>query len=666
MIRLHLLGALELAASDGRDLHPLVAQPKRLAVLAYLAARPAGEFVRRDTLLGVFWPELDQGAARRSLRQTLHVIRTHLGNDALNTRGDDDVAMNPGAVACDVPEFLAAVAEGRLDDASEAYRGDLLAGFFLGGGPPPFEEWLETERERLRALAGKSVWSLADAAERAGDRSGAAGWARRAAALTADDELVLRRLIQLLLRVGDRAGALHAYDAFARRLARDFGEEPAAQTRALVAGLGGIVTPAPAPLRDVPAQRRRPRWFAPVAAGVALLVLVAAARTLLGRHAEPPVLAVGEVMSGDSTAPGLAVRTLPELLATDLAQVSGLRVISQPRLEEVAAQLRPAGQPAIAAARAAGADELLEGELYRRGADSLRLDLRQVDARTGVVRSALTLRGRDAFALADSAAAWFAGRYSLAPPPVGLAQVTSASLVAHGLYDEGIRTYYGSGDTRAAAHLFTAALEQDSTFAMAAYYLARTLEVSDPAASAAAFGRAARLAAHASEREALLIRVQWAIVRNEPGVATLADSLASRYPREPDGRYAQGLARDWLGDDSVAGAAFRAVIAMDSLSLVSHTGRCIACDAWVRLVWEEVAADSLPAAERDAARLHRAQPHSALAWDTWAGLLEREGRLAEALAARDTNSRLSSGPGASVVDHAYFLIRGGDYAADDR
>src|SRR5258708_7181116 len=175
MIRLHLLGALELAASDGRDLHPLVAQPKRLAVLAHLAARPAGEFVRRDTLLGVFWPELDQGAARRSLRQTLHVIRTHLGNDALNTRGDDDVALNPGAVACDVPEFLAAVAEGRLDDASEAYRGDLLAGFFLGGGPPPFEEWLESERERLRGLAAQSVWALPDAAHRARGRSGAAG-----------------------------------------------------------------------------------------------------------------------------------------------------------------------------------------------------------------------------------------------------------------------------------------------------------------------------------------------------------------------------------------------------------------------------------------------------------------------------------------------------------
>src|SRR5690242_18710589 len=278
MIRLHLLGALELAASDGRDLHPLVAQPKRLAVLAYLAARPAGEFVRRDTLLGVFWPELDQGAARRSLRQALHVIRTHLGTEALSTRGDDDVAVNPAAVVCDVPEFLAAVSESRLDEASDAYRGDLLAGFFLSGGPPAFDQWLETERERLRTLAARSVWSLADAAEQAGDRSAAANWARRAAALTADDELVLRRLIQLLLRVGDRAGALHAYDAFARRLARDFGEQPAAQTRALVAGLGGIPAAPPAPLADVPPPRRRASWLAPAGALAAVVVFAAAAR----------------------------------------------------------------------------------------------------------------------------------------------------------------------------------------------------------------------------------------------------------------------------------------------------------------------------------------------------------------------------------------------------
>ncbi|HEX9393643.1 MAG TPA: BTAD domain-containing putative transcriptional regulator [Gemmatimonadales bacterium] len=660
MIRLHLLGALELAASDGRDLHPLVAQPKRLAVLAYLAARPASEFVRRDTLLGVFWPELDQGAARRSLRQTLHVIRTHLGNDALNTRGDDEVAVNPGAVACDVPEFLALVAEGRLDDASEAYRGDLLAGFFLGGGSAPFEQWLETERERLRGLAAKGVWSLADAAERAGDRSGAAGWARRAAALTADDELVLRRLIQLLLRVGDRAGGLHAYDAFARRLARDFGEEPAVQTRALIAGLGGIVTPAPAPLGDVPTPRPRPRWLAPAAAGVALLVLVAAARTLLGRHAEPPVLAVGEVMSGDSTAPGLAVRTLPELLATDLAQVGGLRVISQPRLEEVAAQLRPAGQPAIAAARAAGADELLEGELYRRGADSLRLDLRQVDARTGMVRHALTLRGADVFALADSAAAWFAGRYGLAPPKVALARATSASLVAHGLYDEGLRAYYRAVDYRAAERLFQAALEQDTTFAMAAYYVGRSLDAQEQNASPA-FQRAARLAAHAPAREALFVRVWWPAAQNDPRWPALAESLAARYPEEPAARYAVGIARLMAANYAGAIAPLRDAVRMDSLSLTGPTAaRCIACDAYAELVNAYVDMDSLPAADSVSRDWVQRQPRSPAAWAIRATVRNHLGRTAEAIFAQRIAGRLSGGRSLDLITQVFDAVSRND------
>ena len=663
MIRLHLLGALELTASDGRDLHPLLAQPKRLAVLAYLAARPVGEFVRRDTLLGVFWPEIDQGAARRSLRQALHVIRTHLGNDALNTRGDDDVAVNPVAVACDVPEFLAAVTEGRLDEASDVYRGDLLAGFFLNGGPPAFDQWLETERERLRALAARSVWSLADAAEHAGDRSAAANWARRAAALSAGDELVVRRLIQLLLRVGDRAGALHAYDAFARRLARDFGEQPAAQTRGLVAGLGGIPTAPPAPLADVPTPRSRRRWLAPAGAVAALLVLAAAARTLLGRRAEPPVLAVGEVTSGDSSVSGLAVRTLPELLATDLAQVGGLRVISHPRLEEVAAQLRPMGQPAIAVARAAGADELLEGEVYRRRGDSLRLDLRQVDARTGVVRSALTLRGRDAFALADSAAAWFAGRYGLAPPTLGLAQATSASLVAHGLYDEGLRAYYRDADYRAAERLFQAALEQDTTFAMAAYYIGRSLEVQEKSSSAA-FQRAARLAEHAPAREALFIRVWWPAAQNDPGWPALAESLAARYPEEPAARYAVGLARSMAASYPGAVAPLREAVRMDSLSLTTPAAvRCVACDAYAQLVQAYINLDSLPAADSVSAEWVRRQPQSSLAWDVRGLVLLHLERTTEALSAERIAGRLRGAAGESLINRVYVAVRRGDFAA---
>jgi DNA-binding SARP family transcriptional activator len=51
MIRLSLLGSLDLRASDGRQILSVLAQPKRVALLAYLAANR--DFVRTlDTRCG--------------------------------------------------------------------------------------------------------------------------------------------------------------------------------------------------------------------------------------------------------------------------------------------------------------------------------------------------------------------------------------------------------------------------------------------------------------------------------------------------------------------------------------------------------------------------------------------------------------------------------------
>ena len=60
MLRLQLLGGVQLSASDGRDLRPLLGRPKRLALLAYLAARENASFVRRDLLTALLWPEMDR------------------------------------------------------------------------------------------------------------------------------------------------------------------------------------------------------------------------------------------------------------------------------------------------------------------------------------------------------------------------------------------------------------------------------------------------------------------------------------------------------------------------------------------------------------------------------------------------------------------------------
>ena len=62
MIELRMLGTLDLKGADGRAVHTILAQPKRLALLAYLAVHTAG--ARRDSVVALFWPELDTAHAR--------------------------------------------------------------------------------------------------------------------------------------------------------------------------------------------------------------------------------------------------------------------------------------------------------------------------------------------------------------------------------------------------------------------------------------------------------------------------------------------------------------------------------------------------------------------------------------------------------------------------
>jgi serine/threonine-protein kinase len=68
VIELRTLGGVDLQGPERRELRSIVAGPKRLALLAYLALQSPAGFQRRDTLLGLFWPELDQEHARNALR----------------------------------------------------------------------------------------------------------------------------------------------------------------------------------------------------------------------------------------------------------------------------------------------------------------------------------------------------------------------------------------------------------------------------------------------------------------------------------------------------------------------------------------------------------------------------------------------------------------------
>src|SRR5213592_1916293 len=234
MIRLRTLGAVDLKDSEGCELRPLLTQPKRLALLAYLALAGSSGFRRRDTVVALFWPELDEEHARGSLRQALRFLRRSLGEGVIVSRGEEEIGVDLGALRCDATAFMEACEGGRHAEALDLYQGAFLDGFFVSEAAPELERWVEEERIDLRRRAAASAWSLADGYRVAGDRSGAATLARRAGGFAPEDEGELARLIAFLDDLGDRSGAIGDYDEFARRLKQEYSALPAPETQALI------------------------------------------------------------------------------------------------------------------------------------------------------------------------------------------------------------------------------------------------------------------------------------------------------------------------------------------------------------------------------------------------------------------------------------------------
>lgn len=237
MIQLRLLGSLELLGPDGARMDAALRRSKVVAVLAYLAAaRPRGP-QRRDKVAAFFWPDLSTERARAALRVTLTRLRDEVGAEVIVSSGADEIAVDASRVWCDVVELDERIARGDAAAAADLYRGPFLDGVHVEGTDVELEQWISAERTRIRADVQRALSQASAAAERAGQRESAALIARRAAEITPEDETVNRRLITLLLAMGDRGGALHAYDALATRLERDFGVTPSPETRALVAAI---------------------------------------------------------------------------------------------------------------------------------------------------------------------------------------------------------------------------------------------------------------------------------------------------------------------------------------------------------------------------------------------------------------------------------------------
>lgn len=654
MLRLLTFGGLALEQRDGSS--PPRVRPQRLALLAVLAA--AGERgVSRERMCGLLWADADEARARHALRQALYALRQELGADIIQT--EPVLRLDRSLVSADVMEFRVAVSAEEWERAARLASAPFLEGFYLPSAAG-FDHWVEEERNALRADVARVLLLLARQATASGTHEAAVEWWHRLTLLDPLSGRFALGYLKALAAHGDRAGAL----AFARShesvVRRELEADADPEIRRLEAELRALPSPAverqrppetvpsssaarPAP-RDLPVAwavadgrtpdhppipwRRRVTFFS-AALGAAALLAVAVTATVWGRgRRDQPMFAVGMIRE-DGVPDSLRIGgVLTDMLATNLARVAGLSVLANSRLFEL---MLPGHDTLIAgyseAARRAGAREIMQGRLLSGPQWGLAMEIQRVDLESGLVKGAYRVAANDRYALVDSMTAAIARDLRLSTPVGSVADATTDSPIAYRLYEEGLRAYY-QYDNDAARRLMQAALEEDSTFAMAAYYDA--LLVPPYADVVDSRARALRLASRAPERERLRITADMLALNMEPSAVAVAESLSARFPDDPRAYESLSQAYWFRGDWGSAVGSIERAIALDSASEPEGRQNCRLCDDFAKLADAYFWWDSLPAVERTARRLLAVRPHAHNPWDLMTRLAAARGDTAAA------------------------------------
>jgi predicted ATPase/DNA-binding SARP family transcriptional activator len=244
------LGTIELRQGDRSDLDAVLKQHKRLALLTYLSLSPG--FKRRDLLIALLWPDLDHLHARTALRQAIYFLRHQLSEELFDVRGQEEIGIREDELWCDSVALHRAFQAKDVASVAELYGGELLPGFHVSHVASEFEHWIENERFRINDEAQRAFSQLSKKAEKRGALGDASRWARKAVELSPTDECSARRLISILDRMGDRAGAVHVYDSLVQRLDELLDVEPSDDTHRLIHDIRGRVAQAPTSLTEEP------------------------------------------------------------------------------------------------------------------------------------------------------------------------------------------------------------------------------------------------------------------------------------------------------------------------------------------------------------------------------------------------------------------------------
>ena len=203
------------------------------------------DWITRERLCTLIWPDASAAEAQHSLRVNLYRVRAVLTGGGVGEAFETERKRVRLRLPTDVAEFR---------DAPEPtarlarYRQPFLSGMSLPGFAA-FQEWLELERDALHrqwreaALAGLSGKSVAP------DRALELCQALMSAD-PLDDEALTHRL-RYLVELGRSSEARQLFQQFRRRVREELASDLSPELEALGASLAGKqATPRPAPARD--------------------------------------------------------------------------------------------------------------------------------------------------------------------------------------------------------------------------------------------------------------------------------------------------------------------------------------------------------------------------------------------------------------------------------
>jgi DNA-binding SARP family transcriptional activator len=245
LIRIYLAG--EVAVERGDQLlreADLPGRQGRLALVYLVAERERA--VTQSELAELLWPDALPPSWPVALSAVISKLRQKLGSVGLDR---DRIIANafrcyqfrpPAQAWIDLEAAADALhqAEGAVqaDQPDAAYGPALIATTiarrpFLAGEDAP---WVMTRRERLREILVRALDCRVEALIWNGELALAQDQARAAVELEPFRESGYRRLMQVLVKRGDRADAVRVYQDCRRRLAEELGVAPSDETESLM------------------------------------------------------------------------------------------------------------------------------------------------------------------------------------------------------------------------------------------------------------------------------------------------------------------------------------------------------------------------------------------------------------------------------------------------